>query len=331
MKKSIFKILVMVLIVAAMSTVAFAAIGDVLGYAMYTDIAAYINHYPITSYNINGYTAIVVEDLRNYGFDVTWNQDARTLTVVRNNATEIIGKSEVYKYSYKAGQNSFAYVETDIVTYVNGQPVTSYNIGGQTCIYIDTLAIYGGVEWCPDIRAIKLFVNDLPIIEYAPIPEVPVTVLYSIDGRTIEVPNSEVAEYQAVGWYISKEKAAAAARRNDPKNADVISALQSCERYISYLYYKGGIIKSQVDLYRINKKTSVLVDIIESADDIQEYFSKVEGYCKSVRALYPLYSEATPTRPIITSSNLSKAVTYGDKAERIKITYDYFCEYYGLK
>ena len=205
MKKVFTLLLICVIAITALSISASAEIGDIIGYAKYTDIAAYINNYPITSYNINDYTVIVVEDLRNYGFDVTWDEDARTLTVVRNTQTEITGKSNVYKYSYKAGQNSFPYVETDIVTYVNGQPVTSYNIGGQTCIYIDALGIYGGVEWNNDIRAIKLGIHDLPVKDFAPIPEVPVTTMYAADGRTIVVETTEVEAYKSVGWY-SHEK-----------------------------------------------------------------------------------------------------------------------------
>ena len=331
MKKIIITVLVCAVVVVAMSISAFAAIGDVLGYAKYTDIAAYINNYPITSYNINDYTVIVVEDLRNYGFDVTWNGDARTLTVVRNGQTEITGKENVYKYSYKAGQNSFAYVETDIVTYVNGQPVTSYNIGGQTCIYIDALSVYGGVEWNQDIRAIRLGIYDLPVKDFEAIPEVPVTTLYAADGRTMVVENTEVEAYKSVGWYTSQKSAEGAIRRNDPKNAAAIKALQQSERYVTYLNSLGEILKTQVELYRINRKTSVLVDIVETADKIQDYFSRIAGYCESVRSLYPLYLDATPKRPIITSSSMASASSYGEKAQRIKVTYDYFCEYYGLK
>lgn len=200
MKKILFTALILALIITAMSTVAFAAIGDVLGYAKYTDIAAYVNNYPITSYNINDYTTVVVEDLRYYGFDVTWSNETRTLTVERNGQTKINGKEGVYKYSSLAGQNSFPYIETDIVTYVNGQPVTSYNIGGQTCIYIDALRTYGGTEWLPDIRAIKLWVNGVESKGASIIPEVPTTKMYASDGREIIVESTKVDEYSAVGW-----------------------------------------------------------------------------------------------------------------------------------
>ncbi len=129
-----------------MITTTYAKTGDVLGYAKYTDISAYINHYPITSYNINDYTAVVAEDLRNYGFNVEWNGENRSLFITKNaDATQITPYGTVYKHSAKAGQNSFPYLQTDIVTYVNGSKVDSFNIDGRTCIYIDALSPYGEV------------------------------------------------------------------------------------------------------------------------------------------------------------------------------------------
>ena len=52
--------------------------GDVVDAVLHTDIVTYINGKPIESYNIKGYTAIKVEDLSSYGFDVEWNGRDRT-------------------------------------------------------------------------------------------------------------------------------------------------------------------------------------------------------------------------------------------------------------
>ena len=48
-------------------------IGDVVGHTYYTDIAAQIDGHPLRSYNIGGETAVVAEDLREYGFSVVWD------------------------------------------------------------------------------------------------------------------------------------------------------------------------------------------------------------------------------------------------------------------
>jgi len=206
MKKIISFILCVFVILSLSTTVSFAKTGDIIGYAKYTDISAYINHYPITSYNINDYTAVVAEDLRNYGFDVVWNDAERSLSITKNEtATQITPAGTVYKYSLKAGQDSFAYLETDIVTYVNGSKVDSFNVDGKTCIYIDSLAPYGEIVWIPETRAIKFWLDGLPIADYLPIEEVPMVTMYAADGRTISVDQSEVGNYKNVGWYTEAE------------------------------------------------------------------------------------------------------------------------------
>ena len=46
-----------------------------------TDIVTYFEGREIPSYNLGGETAIVVEDLRNFGYSVEWNEKERTLNV----------------------------------------------------------------------------------------------------------------------------------------------------------------------------------------------------------------------------------------------------------
>ncbi len=173
MKKIIMiTLLVCIALTTLLPTFAYAKPGDVLGYAKYTDISAYINHYPITSYNINGYTVVVAEDLRNYGFDVTWNQYSRSLYIKRSSAKSITPYGTIYKYESKLGQNSMPYLETDIRTYVNGSLVGSYNIDGKTVINIEDLRPYGEVVWVPEIRAIKMWITDLPQATYKELTDI---------------------------------------------------------------------------------------------------------------------------------------------------------------
>jgi len=201
--KKLVSLLLSVSFIFATFTTSFAKTGDVIGYAKYTDISAYINHYPITSYNINDYTAVVAEDLRNYGFNVEWNGDSRSLFITKNDtATQITPYGTVYRYSAKAGQKSFPYLQTDIITYVNGNQVESFNIDGKTCVYIDSLAPYGEVAWVPEIRAIKLWIESLPIKDYVPIEEEPMTTMYADDGNKIAFVDSEVITDLDVNYYI---------------------------------------------------------------------------------------------------------------------------------
>ena len=72
MKKFLLAVAAMMVIGASVSVVSAANVGDVVGFTRYTDIVASINNHNIASFNIDGYTGVVAEDLRNYGFDVQW-------------------------------------------------------------------------------------------------------------------------------------------------------------------------------------------------------------------------------------------------------------------
>lgn len=54
-------------------------------YTLHTDILAYINGAPIRSFNINGFTGIVAEDLLQYGFGVYYDDVARILEIIMLN------------------------------------------------------------------------------------------------------------------------------------------------------------------------------------------------------------------------------------------------------
>ncbi|NDO46513.1 hypothetical protein [Clostridium sp. MD294] len=124
----------------------------------YTDITAYINGIPIPSYNINGNTAIVAEDLNEYGFEVFYYTDPET----SNTSLEIY-----YDGSWKEVtadgillENTFVSEEVSpsgIITHINNMyshEINSYNVNGKILIFIDDLAIYGDVKWYADQRKI---------------------------------------------------------------------------------------------------------------------------------------------------------------------------------
>lgn len=153
-----------VLIMTLLSTTANAArIGDVINYARHTDIVARINGFDIDSYNVDGYTYIVVEDLSKFGFNVTWNAGKRTLSVAKNNYASTVTSNYVKPTisASKVGTKSYNILYTDIVTYVNGKSVQSYNINGKTLIQFDSLGAFGPILWDPFKREISLAVANL--------------------------------------------------------------------------------------------------------------------------------------------------------------------------
>lgn len=136
-------------------------IGDVAGSTLYTDIIASINDYNIASYNINGYTAIVAEDLRNYGFEVQWLPNERSLHITRSSSNNVTSTYIAPSISSsQIGKKAQTVLYTDIKTYINGQEVTSYNIGGKTIIYFNDLAVFGSVNYNDTLRRLDLDISD---------------------------------------------------------------------------------------------------------------------------------------------------------------------------
>ena len=162
MKKIIAVVLCAVLMLSCFSMVASAKVGDVIGLALHTDIVAYINHYAIPSFAVNGQSMIVAEDLRNFGFDVIWNQWDRTLKIYRNHQTKV-NKMQFAKTG-RSGSKFANVLETNIKVYANGKLIPSYNIDGYTLIPMEELYVFGPVFWVPEERAIKLWVDGVHML-----------------------------------------------------------------------------------------------------------------------------------------------------------------------
>ena len=133
-------------------------IGDVIGEAVYSDIRAWINYNEIASCNINGNTAICVEDLAKYNFDVRWDADTRTLYLDKRDNEKYVRNQEVKDTTKDdLGAPQYEVLYTDIKTYIFGTLVKSFNVNGKTMIYIDSLAPYGELQWDSSSRYITLF------------------------------------------------------------------------------------------------------------------------------------------------------------------------------
>lgn len=161
MKKIIAILLTTVLMLSCFSMAVSAKVGDVIGQALHTDIVAYINHYAIPSYAVNGQSVIVAEDLRNFGFDVTWNGYNRTLTITRNGNTWVT-PMDFSKDGVPSTKFSNLY-STDIKVYANGIQIPSYAINGYTMIPMESLNMFGEIYWVANERALKMWVDGLHI------------------------------------------------------------------------------------------------------------------------------------------------------------------------
>ncbi len=168
MKRKIF----IVLTVLGLLHVLCAAGGFAQSYdAVYSDIVAWINHFPIPSYTVDGKTAVIAEDLPKYGFDVTWDETSRILGIrVKSGITNIRGIKTYRNQSTFLGKTFTQLSDPSYAVYVNGQWVKSYAAqSGCTFIPLENLAPLGQVFWVPESRDLKLWVDGLPIAAYKPV------------------------------------------------------------------------------------------------------------------------------------------------------------------
>lgn len=135
--------------------------GTPIGNVLYTDILAYIDGHAICSYNIDGYTYVVAEDLLDYGFAVRWLPEQKRLAVSTTRTATPAGYSAAYVPSpntHPAGAVAMQYLYTEITVWLGERQVKSYNIGGFTCICMDDLAEVFGTAyvWDPSSPALRL-------------------------------------------------------------------------------------------------------------------------------------------------------------------------------
>ena len=157
-KKFLSVLLCVLMLSAAFPVQVFAAYaGMPMGWVLYTDIVAYIDGYPIRSYNIEGNTYIVVEDLMEYGFSVTWDPYAGRLVIGARNG-KVTSSYRPTANTHKPGEPAMEYLYTDITTWIGSTQVTGYNIGGYTCICMDDLAKFYAKEyvWNPSDKSLRM-------------------------------------------------------------------------------------------------------------------------------------------------------------------------------
>ncbi len=164
MKKTAL-LLIVTLLFSLVSLGASANVGSVIGQACHTDITARINGYDIASYNVNGNTYIIAEDLADYGFAVVWNSQKRTILIDRDKSVFKIYPTYTKPSvaPYLVGKSAHKILSTDIRAYTVGQSVESYNINGATIIPFDCLAIFGEVIWDANARKIELTLPDVAV------------------------------------------------------------------------------------------------------------------------------------------------------------------------
>ncbi len=150
---SAFLLLVML---AALCVPAAAASPKVIDRALPTNITAQIDGHPLRSYNVGNHIAVVAEDLRDYGFEVDWDETAWSLRITRGE-TPAVWPDYVPE---GAGAQSLPVYASTIKTYVGDKAVGSFNIGGRTLVWLRDLSAFGSVAWDPEACVSSLTLGD---------------------------------------------------------------------------------------------------------------------------------------------------------------------------
>lgn len=142
LQKIIIEIVILTSIIVN-GVISFAQIGDVTDIIYTTDIMTFVDNKPINSFAISGKTMIALEDLKNYGFSVSYDDSIRTLFVTKTHDTT--GNINALVERGSVG-NIVGYVyETDIEAVVNGAKVDAYAIDGKMVAAVEDLGVYADV------------------------------------------------------------------------------------------------------------------------------------------------------------------------------------------
>ncbi len=108
--------------------------GDIIGTLYATDIFAKVNGYIVESYNLNGKTAILLEDLAQYGAVVIYDDRTRYLVV---NTDSMNNMHNLNISNRKAEAKNIYY--SDIKVYLNGYLIKTFSLNGKMAAAIEDI------------------------------------------------------------------------------------------------------------------------------------------------------------------------------------------------
>lgn len=258
-KRHLSLLFIFCIVLILFHTISYAST-KIIAKAVHTDIIAYVNGKVIPSYNINGYTGIVAEDLEKYGFDIDYSEWLRQLVIEYNETKEITADYVPQKTSKTIGSFFASIYQTDIITRFEGQKIPSYNIGGKTIILMDYLEDFGDVVWYPEERKI--------CFDYVPAWRIDIKTEYdqnrteTISSFTIELAKNELGEFETSGenyQYLS--------------NISMYGSKGS-NTYLDFAIYQNVMEYTSELIELLNKMYTVNIDnhvIAENADFAKEH------------------------------------------------------------
>ena len=133
-------------------------IGIKTGEVVSTDIRAYIEGKELKAVNIGGKMAVALKDLREFGFEVLFDEEKREVSVTYKGGE--IKPTYVYEDDgFDIGSYISDVLSTDIEAYLEGEKTESFNAEGYTHIYFRSLEAYGEVSFDEEKREARLVID----------------------------------------------------------------------------------------------------------------------------------------------------------------------------
>lgn len=150
------------------------AIGAIAGSYYHTDIVTYFNDTPIESYNLGGKTVFPATALRNYGYDVVWDDANRRVLIATDTSTFVAGNDEITNVTLSPNQTYHGTISlvTNAANFNGMRMVTSHDCYIETSLdkkiyvpfraFADCLGI--SYNWNSETSTIRVNVPDDEII-----------------------------------------------------------------------------------------------------------------------------------------------------------------------
>ncbi|TMV49529.1 hypothetical protein FE783_13575 [Paenibacillus mesophilus] len=257
-------------------------IGDDVGEVLDTDIQAFVQGKAIRSLNVDGHTAIIAADLRQYGFDVVWRPSERKVTITHRPGKTMDAPEVPPTPAPQVGTKRKEVRYTDIRAYYADKPITSYNIDGQTAILLKDLQDQGSVTWDEQARKVTFTAADNPSPGTSTVENVPLVIH---TGQEIELKDiafgSETITYngqtigtivngrpmislafmaQALGYRSVSVKPRAICFENGSYGVELFPYQASAEMRVALRWIGGGIGYVEVNAAPSNSADDVLID-----------------------------------------------------------------------
>lgn len=306
--------------------------GDIIGNILSTNIRAFINGYEIPSYNIDDRLGVVAEDLANYGFDVVWDPETSTLNLSRNEHQKITPIAVPKKEEVISGIAVAPVLYTEIVTYLDGKEVRSFNIDGRTVIYFNELSAYGSYLYDHSISA-SMISYDRHGYEKNTVQSRPAEIVHAggaIGGmagsNSLEAMNlsyEKGARFIEVDFVLSSDGIPVCLHNwsnyysnfltEEPITAEEFSNIRIFEKYTSMTF------DSLADWMKLHPDVYIVTDVKEENVRVLLYIAN--NYPELVARIIPQiyqYDEYTPVRAMGYSNiilTLYRLPTYNEKAD----------------